>query len=133
MDFAVPADLSENKRKQKERQVLRPCERTKKAVEDDGDTIYNCCSCNGSQRLGKKAGKVGNRRNVSRLSNYCIVEICQNTEKSPGHLRRLAVTQIPLKDYQPTLVGKNLQESIIKEILTRKVFALKKLLSDSYS
>ena len=34
--------------------------------------------------------------------NY-IIENGQNTEKSPGDLRRLAVTQSPLKDHQLTL------------------------------
>ena len=32
--------------------------------------------------------------------NYYIIENAQNTEKSPGHLKRLAVPQIPLKDHQ---------------------------------
>ena len=32
--------------------------------------------------------------------NYCITETDQNTEKSPGNLRRLAVTQTPVKDHQ---------------------------------
>ena len=32
MDFAVAA-----KRKRKERQLLRPCQRTKKAIENEGD------------------------------------------------------------------------------------------------
>ena len=32
--------------------------------------------------------------------NDNIIENSQNTEKSPGDLRRLAVTQTPLKDYQ---------------------------------
>ena len=35
-----------------------------------------------------------------------IVEIGQNTEKSPGDLRRLPVTQTPVKDHQLTLVWK---------------------------
>ena len=30
----------------------------------------------------------------------------QNTEKSPGDLRRLAVTQNPVKDHQLMLMGK---------------------------
>ena len=30
--------------------------------------------------------------------NNCIIEIEQNTEKSPGHLR-FAVTQTPVKDH----------------------------------
>ena len=36
--------------------------------------------------------------------NYSIVDISQNTEKSPGDLRRHAVTQTSVKDYQLTLV-----------------------------
>ena len=36
--------------------------------------------------------------------SYSIVENGQNTEKSPGDLRRLAVTQTPVKDHQLTLV-----------------------------
>ena len=32
--------------------------------------------------------------------NYSIVEIGQNTEKSPGDLRKLAVTQTPINDNQ---------------------------------
>ena len=32
--------------------------------------------------------------------NFCIIKIGQNTEKSPGNLRRLAVTQTPVKDSQ---------------------------------
>ena len=36
-------------------------------------------------------------------NNY-IVENGQNTEKSPGDLRRLAVTQTPVKDHQLMLM-----------------------------
>ena len=36
--------------------------------------------------------------------NYSIVEIGQNTEKSPGYLRRLAVTQTPVRNHWLTLV-----------------------------
>ena len=32
--------------------------------------------------------------------NYCIIEIDQNPEKIPGDVRRLAVTQTPVKDHQ---------------------------------
>ena len=35
-----------------------------------------------------------------------IVVIAQNTEGCPGDQRRLAITQIPLKDHQKTLVRK---------------------------
>ena len=36
--------------------------------------------------------------------NYNIIKIGQNTEKSPGDLRRLAVTQTLVKAYQLTLI-----------------------------
>ena len=36
--------------------------------------------------------------------NYCTIENGQNTEKGPGDLRRPAVTQTPVKDYQLTLM-----------------------------
>ena len=32
--------------------------------------------------------------------NYSIVEVGQKTEKSPGDLRRLVVTQTPVKNHQ---------------------------------
>ena len=39
-------------------------------------------------------------------SKYNIVMIVQKTEKSPGDVRRLAVTQIPVRKHQLTLVWK---------------------------
>ena len=39
-----------------------------------------------------------------------IIEIGQNTEKSPGDLRLLTVTQTSVKDHQLTLVWKICQE-----------------------
>ena len=36
--------------------------------------------------------------------NDSIIENVQNTEKSPGDLRTLAVTQTPMKDHQLTLM-----------------------------
>ena len=36
--------------------------------------------------------------------NQSIIENGENTEKSPGDLRRLAVTQTPVKDHQLTLM-----------------------------
>ena len=40
--------------------------------------------------------------------NNSIIENGQNTEKSPGDLRRIAVTQSPVKDHQLTLMWKTL-------------------------
>ena len=39
-----------------------------------------------------------------RPSDYSIIKIGQNIEKSPGDLWRLAVTQTPVKDPQLTLM-----------------------------
>ena len=40
------------------------------------------------------------------LANYNIVQIGQNTEKSSGDMRKLAVTRIPGKDGNLNLVWK---------------------------
>ena len=39
-------------------------------------------------------------RQAETIQNYSMAKINQNTEKSPGDLRRIAVTQTPVKDYQ---------------------------------
>ena len=41
---------------------------------------------------------------LGRLGNNSIVKIAQNTEKSPGDLGGLAVTQTPVRNHQLTLV-----------------------------
>ena len=47
---------------------------------------------------------LGNKRTIGDNPNYSIIEIGQNTEKSPGDLRTLAVTQTPVKNYRLRLV-----------------------------
>ena len=42
--------------------------------------------------------------------NYSIIDIDQNTEKSPGDMSRLTVTQTPVKDHLLTLMGKILKD-----------------------
>ena len=37
-------------------------------------------------------------------SNYSIIKIGQNTEKSPGNLERLADTQAPVSNHRLTLI-----------------------------
>ena len=49
---------------------------------------------------GLEGLEVGGRVEI----NYNIIENGQNTEKSPGDLRRLAVTQTPVKNHQLTLM-----------------------------
>ena len=52
--------------------------------------------------------------------NYSIIENGQNTEKSPGDLRKLAVTQTPVKDYQLTLMWKTLIIIILKKSISEE-------------
>ena len=58
----------------------------------------------GRERISTKAGGLVNKRTSGDNLNYCLVEISQNTEKSPGDLRRLAVTQTLERNHQLTLV-----------------------------
>ena len=69
--------------------------------EHDSDTNCNCCAWNDPQSIGKGTRRLGNKRTRGNHPDYSIVK---NTEKSPGNLRRVAATQIPVKDYQLTLV-----------------------------
>ena len=74
--------------------------------ESDGDTNCTWCTRNGPLRLDNGAGRVRNRRQSRDHPNYSINEIGQNTEKRPSNLKRLAVTQTPMKGRQLTLVLK---------------------------
>ena len=54
--------------------------------------------------IGTRTGRLGNKTTSRHHPNYSIVEINQNTEKSPGDVRRHAVTQIPIEHLEVTLV-----------------------------
>ena len=56
---------------------------------------------NGPLGLGKENEKVESRRTCGDHANN---KIGLNTEKSPGDLKRLAVTQTPMKDNHQMLV-----------------------------
>ena len=73
-------------------------------MDHKGEGDANC-----NLRIQKEAGSVGNWKTKRDNPNYSIIEIRQNIEKSPGNLRKLAVTQTPVKNHHVTLVGKNLQ------------------------
>ena len=61
------------------------------------------------QRIGKWTGRFGNKKISGDHPDYSIIKISQNTEKSPGDLKRLAVTQTPVRNHQLTLVWKTLK------------------------
>ena len=57
-----------------------------------------------TKRISASSGEVGNNGTSKDCPNYSIVEIGQNTEKSPGVMRKLADTQTPTENHQLTLM-----------------------------
>ena len=111
MDFAVPADhrvrLNENEKIDKYLDLAWELKITMKH-ESNSDTNCNWYLWYSHQRIGTMSGGLGNKRSGDH-PNYSIIEISQNTEKSPGDLRKLARTQTSVENHQLTLVGKTLK------------------------
>ena len=55
------------------------------------------------KRLVKGLGRLGNKWTSGDHPAYSIIKIGQNTEDSPGDLRKLSVTQTPEENHQLTL------------------------------
>ena len=75
-------------------------------MEYESDDYNNCnwYSWYSHQRIDIRIGALGNKRTSGDYPTYYIIETGQNTEKSPGDLRRLAVTQTSVKDNQLMLI-----------------------------
>ena len=97
--------------------------RTEKTMEHESDDDINC-NWYSPPTIGIGIGGIGNKRTSGYHSNYSIIENGQNTEESPGDLRRLTVTQTPVKKpsanhiYQPSARAGYETRSIFKQILT---------------
>ena len=76
--------------------------------ESDDNTKCNWYS---HQRISTRTGRLGNNRTGGDYPNDCIIEIGQNIDKSSGDLRRLVVTQAPVRNHQLTLEGKLSKEN----------------------
>ena len=63
----------------------------------------------GALGIIKGTAELGSKRMSGEHSNYCIIEIGQNTEKNPGDLRKLAVIQTSEKNHQLMLMWKKSQ------------------------
>ena len=72
--------------------------------EGDGDTSCNWCTWNDLQRICKGSGRLSNQKTSREHPDSSVTKIAVNPEKSPGDLRKLAVTQTLEKNYQVTLV-----------------------------
>ena len=77
----------------------------------DHDTDGNTdCSCYNPKLIGTDTGRLENKRTSRDHNDNSIIKIGQNTEKSPGDLRRLAITQTPVRNYRLMLVLKTLKK-----------------------
>ena len=79
-----------------------------KEYERDGNTNYSWCTWNDPKGIGKAIGRLGNKRASGDHPECSIIMIGQNTEKSPGDMGILAVTQTLMKDHQLKLEEKSL-------------------------
>ena len=71
--------------------------------EEDGYTSYKWGTWNNSQRIDKRSRRLGNKRTSGDHPDDGLIEIGQNTEKSPGDLRRFAVIQTPVRNLRLTM------------------------------
>ena len=112
LDLVVSADhwvkLKESEKKDKYLDLARELEKTMEH-ESDGDTNCNWYARYIHQRTDKGTGRLGNKRTSRDHPNDSIIKIGQHTKKSPGDLRRLAVTQTSMENNQLTLVCKTLK------------------------
>ena len=87
VDFTVLADhrvnLKESKKREKYLELARELKMTMEH-EDDGDTKCNWRARYSHQRIGRGTEGLGNKGTIGDHPNYSMVEIGQNTERSPG-------------------------------------------------
>ena len=111
MDFAFLLTTGKNWKKVKREKSTKTWLENWKTMEheSDGDTNCNWCTRYTYQRIGVRTRGLGNKRTGGDHSIYSIVKIGQDTKKSPGNLRGLAITQTPVKNHQLSLVCKTLK------------------------
>ena len=85
----------------------------KKLWKHESDDCTNCdwCFWHSNKRIIKGPGGLGNWRTSGHHPNDSIIEDGQNTEKSSGDLRRLAVTQTPVKNSKRAFNNNNNNET----------------------
>ena len=116
VEFAVPADHRvKSKDSEKKDKYLDLARELKKTVEHEyaGNTNCNWCSWYNHQRIDTGTVGLGNKKTSGVHPSYSFIKIGQNTEKSPGYLRRLAAIQSPVRktrkgvnnNYDTTSIG----------------------------
>ena len=78
-------------------------------MEHESNDCTNCdwCVRPNNERIIKRPGRLGSWRTGRDYPNDSIAKNGQNPETSPGDLRRLDITQTPVKNHQLTLIWKN--------------------------
>ena len=108
LDFAIPvAHRVKLKESEKNDKCIDLAKELKKTVrhESGGYTNFNrCSSWYNHQMICKMNRGLRNKRKSGNNPNDNIAEIGQNTEKSAGALRRVVVTQTPVKDHKVTMM-----------------------------
>ena len=103
MDFVVTADhrvkLKEGKKRDKFLELAKELKKQWNMKVTVTPSAIRALST-----VTKGTGGLGNKRTSGNHPNYRIIKIGQNTEKSPGDLRRLVVTQTLVRNHQLTLV-----------------------------
>ena len=107
VDFAVPADHRiKLKEREKRNKYLDLARELKKSWNIKVTIIPIVIGAFGTVTKGLLKGleDLGSWRPSGDHPNNSVIENGQNTEKSPGDLRKLAVTQSPVKYHQLTLM-----------------------------
>ena len=116
VDFAVPADHRINlKECEKKDKYLDLARELKKLWNMKVTIVPIVIDAFGTITKGwlKKLGGLGSWGTCRDYTNDSIAESDQNTETSAGDLRRLAVTQTPVKNHLLTLMWRTLKEQLI--------------------
>ena len=106
MDFTVPSDhkMKLKESEKKDRYLDFAWKLKKKEHKDDNYTNRNWRFWHSHQWIIKGTGRREGRRTSGVHPNYSIIENCQNTKKRTRDLRKLAVTQTPVKDHRLKLM-----------------------------
>ena len=98
VDFAIQVKLDENEKKDKFLDLARGL---KKTMEQESDGNNNCkwSTWNTLQRINKGTTICRNPRTSRKHLDSSFTKISQHIEKSPGDLKRFAVTQTPVEDH----------------------------------
>ena len=109
MNFGFPVGIKESEKINKylslTRELKKICQTWRWR-----DTNYSWCTWDNLQRFCKGAKCLGNTSLSRDHQDYIIIKIVQNIKKSPGDLRKIAVSQTPVINHQLTLLEKTLKE-----------------------